>query len=386
MKIVYCINSICHVGGIARVVIAKANALAAIEGNEVWIAYTDIDPEHPYPALPLDERVRTVDLGIRYYADDFKGLIYRLKGNFILRRRHKKVLEKALCKIGPDVVISVGQSEKYFITSLKLPHRPAFVREFHYNRNYRHEGVSSFIGKIKALATDFYDYRLHLPRFDAIAVLTQEDYEDNWSGSVTADKTHVIPNPLTERPDTVAELNTRKVVTTGRIVYQKNHASLLRAWQIVSHRHPDWKLVIYGTGALENELHRQIDEYGLAESVEAPGCISDVTARMAECSIFALTSRFEGFGLVITEAASVGLPVVSYACPCGPRDIISDGIDGFLVEPGDEKALAERICRLIEDDKLRKRMGKASLEMSARYSPEVIAAQWMNLFNKIIDN
>ena len=70
MKIVYCINSISHMGGIARVVVEKANALAAIEGNEVWIAYTDVDEKHPEPMFPLDKRVRTIDFGIRYYAKD----------------------------------------------------------------------------------------------------------------------------------------------------------------------------------------------------------------------------------------------------------------------------------------------------------------------------
>lgn len=105
---------------------------------------------------------------------------------------------------------------------------------------------------------------------------------------------------------------------------------------------------------------------------------------MAGGSIFAFTSRFEGFGLVLLEAASIGMPAVSFACPCGPRDIITDGVDGYLVEPGDENALAERLCHLIENESLRRRMGTEALKNSRRYAPAIIAEQWMNLFRKLL--
>ena len=384
MRIVYCINSISHIGGIARVVVAKANALAAIEGNEVWIAYTDVDALNPHPALPLDSRVHTIDLGIRYDADDTRGLYYRLRADTLLRRRHKAALSKVLDSVQPDIVISVGQSEKYFLPKLQLRKRPAFVREFHYNKRYRHEGARGAIAKIKATLTDFYDYSLQLRRYDAVAVLSEEDYRLNWSKSRMAGKTHVIPNPLTEIHDISADMNARTVVTTGRLTYQKNHEALLRTWSIVARRHPDWKLVIYGTGELENSLRQQISDLGLDNSVSMPGNVSDVCAHMAGGSIFAFTSRFEGFGLVLLEAASIGMPAVSFACPCGPRDIITDGVDGYLVEPGDENALAERLCHLIENESLRRRMGTEALKNSRRYAPAIIAEQWMNLFRKLL--
>lgn len=384
MKIVYCINSISHLGGIARVVIAKANALAAIEGNEVWIAYTDIDEKHPEPVFPLDKRVRTIDLGIRYYAKDQLGLYYRIESATRLRHRHKKALEKALAPIKPDVIISVGQSEKYLVPSLKLPCKPALVREFHYAKDYRKYVSASLIGRIKAWLTDLYDYGWKIRRYDAIAILTHGDYLQHWTKTRFKNKVHIIPNPLTSYgPVSPSTLDAKSVVTVGRTSYPKNHESLLKVWSIVAKQHPDWKLYIYGDGDLYGELLRLIDTMQLKDSVVAPGSVSNPLERMAESSIFALTSRFEGFGLVLTEAASVGLPAVSYDCPCGPSDIITDGVDGYLVEAGDEATMADRICRLIEDESLRKQMGEAALKSCERFTPQKVAGMWMNLFNSI---
>lgn len=384
MKIVYCINSISHMGGIARVVVEKANALAAIEGNEVWIAYTDVDEKHPEPVSPLDKRVRTIDLMIRYYAKDQLGLYYRIESATRLRHRHKKALEKALAPIKPDVIISVGQSEKYLVPSLKLPCNPALVREFHYAKNYRKYVSASFIGRIKAWLTDLYDYGWKIRRYDAIAVLTHEDFNRNWSKSKIGNKVHVIPNPLTGGKGSLpSDLSSKTVVTVGRVAYQKNHESLIRVWSIVTKRHPDWKLYIYGDGDLYPNLKAQITSMGLTENVFAPGAVRNASELLAQSSIFVLTSRYEGFPLVIPEAYAAGIPTVSYKCPCGPNDIITDGVDGYLVEAGDEATMADRICRLIEDESLRKQMGEAALKSCERFTPQKVAGMWMNLFNSI---
>ena len=104
---------------------------------------------------------------------------------------------------------------------------------------------------------------------------------------------------------------------------------------------------------------------------------------MANASIFTLTSTFEGFGLVIVEAMSCGLPVISYNCPCGPKDIISDGTDGFLVPLNDEQCLAEKINLLIENEALRKQMSKAALIKSQKFTAKEVISLWMNLFNTL---
>lgn len=153
--------------------------------------------------------------------------------------------------------------------------------------------------------------------------------------------------------------------------YPKNYKSLINVWKIVTDKHSDWLLEIWGAGEEYKTLNQRIISLGLQNNIFLKGYTNDVSLKLAESSLFILSSIFEGFGLVIIEAMSCGVPVVSYACPCGPQDIIADGHDGFLVPVNDEKVLADRICRLIEDKELRKEMGKAARLKAEQYDIKI---------------
>lgn len=153
---------------------------------------------------------------------------------------------------------------------------------------------------------------------------------------------------------------------------------------MVADRHPDWTLRIYGDGHLRGELQKQVEDLGLTDSCFLEHSVSDVVSRFGESSISVLSSRFEGFGLVIVEAMSCGVPVVAYTCHCGPRDIITDRKDGILVSEGDIAGLAEGISRLIEDEELRRKMGMEARRRAADYRMEVIGAQWIELFESLL--
>ncbi len=167
--------------------------------------------------------------------------------------------------------------------------------------------------------------------------------------------------------------------------YPKNYKSLINVWKIVTDKHSDWLLEIWGAGEEYKTLNQRIISLGLQNNIFLKGYTNDVSLKLAESSLFILSSIFEGFGLVIIEAMSCGVPVVSYACPCGPQDIIADGHDGFLVPVNDEKVLADRICRLIEDKELRKEMGKAARLKAEQYDIKNIIPMWMELFNQLIN-
>ena len=161
--------------------------------------------------------------------------------------------------------------------------------------------------------------------------------------------------------------------------------SRISAFRIVAQRHPDWTLKIYGDGSLKDSLQNQINESGLQNNVFLMGFSNDMERALRQSSIFAFSSLVEGFALVIVEAMECGLPVVSYQCPCGPKDIITDGKDGFLVPVNDEQMLAEKICGLIEDENLRHQMAAAAREKALRYRDSSIAEQWMKLFDEIVN-
>ena len=381
MKIVYCLNSIRYLGGIQRVTITKANALAELPGNEVHIVVTD-NNEDNFLVQPLSDKVHLTDLGINYYDGDSNRsrigniLVYASK-----RRKHRVLLYDFLKRIRPDVVISVGQSEKYML--LSMPNRSwKVIREFHFERNYRKKMARSRIDKLIAVISDYYDFNFKEKRYDKIVVLTDEDRCLNWQGW---NNVAVVPNPISFKSQDISNLNNKVIVSLGRLDFQKNYSSLIRVFIFVCRNHSDWVLKIYGEGSQREQLQRMIDNHGLNENIKLMGKTDDVIQVLNEASIFVLSSIMEGFALVIVEAMECGLPVVSYQCPCGPQDIITGGIDGFLVPVGDEIMMAERICTLIEDEELRRNMGAAAKEKAKRYHIEKITQQWMRLFEDVVE-
>ena len=378
MKIVYCTDTVCYPGGIQMVTMAKANALAKVPGNEVWIVVTD----HTKPPLISLEDVHLVNLNVNYYEDDWKGYWYIIKGNFQKRRLHKQRLQKFLNEIEPDIVVSTGTSEKYFLPSLKVKSHPSFIREMHFVKNYRRLSANSIRDKISSGYSEFYDYCFKIRKYDKIVTLTHEDRERNWQGN---NDVVVIPNPVTAQVNVQSKCCNPKAIAAGRLVRIKNFSSLIRLWKKVVSVHPEWILEIWGKGDQETVLKNLIESSALDNNVLLKGYTSDIYAKMAEASMFLLTSEHEGFGLVLLEAMSVGLPVISYACPTGPRDLITDGENGFLIQPNDEDGFVEKVCRLIEDGELRMKMSENALRTSENYQMEKIINMWMDLFHSLRD-
>ena len=193
----------------------------------------------------------------------------------------------------------------------------------------------------------------------------------------------VIYNPIENFPEKVSDCRSKKVISAGRFVNQKGFDMLIRSWKIVAGKHPDWTLTIYGSGD-KSWFREEATRLGIGGSCYFEEAVSDLNDKFAESSIFAFSSRFEGFGMVITEAMSCGIPPVAFACPCGPKDIITDGRDGLLVEPEDVKILANKICLLIEDDTLRMEMGRNARERAERFRIEKIAEEWNSLFQNLL--
>ncbi len=379
MKIVYCLNSIRYIGGIQRVTVVKANALAEIPGNEVYIVVTDnkVGPE----THKLSPKVHLIDLDINYHDRDRERSFIAVNMIYFAKcARHKKVLRNTLRQINPDIVISVGMSEKYMLTSMRK-HSWKIIREFHCERNYRTKYATSLFGKIQGRVSDFYEFNFVDKKFDRIVVLTDEDKETNWQGW---NNVSVMPNPVAFKCDEPSSLNEKVVISMGRLHHVKNFSSLISAFGQVIKKHPDWILRIYGDGELKQTLHDQINRTSLQDNVFLMGFSNDMESALRQSSIFAFSSLVEGFALVIVEAMECGLPVVSYQCPCGPKDIVTDGKDGYLVPVNDEQMLAEKICDLIEDENLRCQMASEARLRAQYYHVESIAQKWMALFNEVI--
>lgn len=374
MKIIYCLNSIQHEGGIAKITQAKANYLANSGLYEVYVIVSDYDKRK---MTGLNSNVRLIDLDINYYIDDWKSKFNVLKGIIVKRRRHKLALQKVLNEIQPDIVVSVGQSEKYFLPEINGKWKT--IREFHYDKFYRLHRADNFFKMIFAKLINFYDYNFKIKNYDHIVLLTESDRK-NWPSKM---KISVIPNFLPSMPLQKSKLEKNIILAVGRLEKQKNFSSLIRLFSKVVKKHPDWILEIYGSGSEKNKLIEDIKRYHLVNNVFLKGSVKDITTVLIDSSMLVVTSQYEGFGVMIIEAMSCGLPVISYDCPCGPSDIIQDEENGFLVPVNDEETFAERICRLITDKKLREEMGNKAMIRSQAYKEALILNMWSNLFERL---
>ena len=378
MKIVYCLNSIRGIGGMQRVTIVKVNALAEIEGNDIYVVVTD--NKNASEVEKLSPKVHLVDLDINYYDGDTGRskianiIVYKQK-----IRKHKKILYTLLKDLKPDIVVSVGGFEKYLLLSMKNRSWKV-IREFHFERNYRIKHSKTTFDKLMAYATDFYDFHFKEKKYDKIFLLTNEDRKINWDGY---EKSIVMPNPVSFMCTNPSTLTDKCVVMVGRLDPIKNCGAAVRAFKTVAERHPDWVLKIYGGGSEKQLIEKLVNDMGLQDNVLVMGYSSDVKDVYCNSSISVMTSRSEGFPMSMIESLECGVPVVSYECPCGPKEIILDGSNGFLVPVDDEQALSNRICQLIEDEGLRHQMGQAAKLKAKDYHLDHIINQWMDLFRDL---
>jgi glycosyltransferase involved in cell wall biosynthesis len=215
-------------------------------------------------------------------------------------------------------------------------------------------------------------------RLDALAVLTEDDRADyeRLLGDLRIAR---IPNAVPRLPGPVAGLQEPVAIAAGRLNRQKGFDLLVDAWAPVAEAFPDWRLRIFGGGEERAALRARIEERGLYNEVLLMGPTADLGPELARGSLFVLSSRFEGFGLVIVEAMSKGLPVVSFDCPRGPGEIVEDGRDGVLVPPGDVAALSAALIEVLGDADRRRRMGAAALEKARAYDRDAVGAQWDDL-------
>jgi len=373
-KIVYCVPHLFILGGIERVITLKANYLADVLGYDVSIITADGGDRKPYFKLSSDIKVINLDINFdEIYKEPF---LKQISQYFIKQKRFKKKLKETLFKIHPDITISLVRREINFINSI---HDGSIkLGEIHVNkmnsRKFRGEKTDN---SIKRLIEKYLRGKLikKLRKLDQFIVINQEDKEQWYElNNVT-----VISNPLPSFPTKKSDCSTHQVIAVGRHSYQKGFDLLINSWNLVSKKHPDWILKIYGEGE-GTELNNQIKSLNLEGTCILEHPVNNIVDKYCESSIFVLSSRYEGFGMVIAEAMSCGVPSVSFACPCGPRDIIKDKIDGLLAEPENISDLAEKICYLIENESVRKEMGEKARINVQRYRIENIMSQWDKLF------
>lgn len=375
MKLLYVYTALTTKGGTDRVLSIKANWLSE-HGYDVLIV-TDSQMGRE-PAFPLSAKVKLNDLAIDFGKEYGHNFFIRIIIYYKLMYLFRKKLASVIRKERPDIIISTLGRDISFLLRIKgnckcigeAHTTKYFIRNFHLLE--RKNILLKYLIK-------FFRWRMdcNVAKLDALVVLADEHRVD-WNVSIPM---YVIPNFLSFFPEETAELLKKEVIMVGRYNDAKGYDYLIPAWGIVHKHHPDWLLNVYGSGELHDQVVEWINERHLDDSIILHEPIDDIMDRYLESSICVLSSRYEGFSLVIMEAMACGVPVVSFDCPHGPRNIIKHGEDGLLVEYLNPQALADGLCQLIEDEDLRKRLGSNARKNILRFSKDTVMSQWDTLFH-----
>lgn len=379
-KIVYCTPAIYSAGGVERIVSVKASYFAEVYDYNVTIILTEGNGRECF--FPLSPKVNVINLSLGFEELWRASFVKKICLYLLKQYKYKKMLTKELLRIRPDFTISVLRREINFINSIKDGSHK--IGELHVNRsNYRtfNANHSNFI---KTIFADLWMKNLvgHLKKLDRMVVLTESARAD-WP---ELHNLSLIPDPLPFRIDRLSNLSTKRIISIGRYAYEKGNDLLLHAWAKVEKSCCDWCLDIYGMGE-RTPYDEMIQKLGIDKNrCHLYGSLQNVKEEYINSSVFVLPSRFEGFGLVVIEAMSCGVPVISFDCENGPRNIISNGANGFLVRPFDTNELAEKMIQLMQDEDLRQQMGESAYQVSRHYDIDTIALQWKQLFDDLSVN
>ncbi|WP_044268886.1 glycosyltransferase family 4 protein [Bacteroides timonensis] len=379
LKIVYCNPSLHIAGGIERVLSVKANYFAENLGYEVHIVITDGKKKEPFFDLHPSIKVHQLDINYDEWLPPYRRFFCFLQK----RKLHIKRLNKLLAQIQPDITILLVRREVSFVH--RMTDSSIKIAENHIDKNRYLTSINPLLAKyVPHFLLEYWkaQYIKKVKSLDRFVVLTSED-KQSWD---ELKNVIVIPNPLTFLPDKISLCTSKQVIAVGRYERQKGFDMLISVWKKVTMKYPDWILRIFGDGSLRGELELQVIQEGITNNCFLDFPVKNIADKYAESSISVLSSRFEGFGLVIIEAMCCGLPVVSFECPCGPRDIIRDQEDGILVEKGNVEKMEQSILRLIENEEERRQMGKNALQNVQRYHMENIVVLWKELFEELLQH
>lgn len=368
MKIVFSTDQTYLHGGTEKVLADKANYLVRNLGYDVFIITTE--QKQKQACYYLDDRIHQIDLGINYHRE----LSYFHPKNLLKIFKHFKCLKKYIRTIKPKNWIVCNFAFDFFFIPFIEKGIPK-IKEFHGSQFMRRKELN----KGSFLKSLLFKIQLRIEsKYDTLLVLNPDEQK-----YFDSKNTIVIPNPI-QIHDVDAKLENKLVIAAGRIAPVKGFERLIDAWALVAQKYPDWSLHIFGEDYLETQvrLESQITELQLQDNVQFKGSTSNMTKTMLNYSMYLMTSHTECFPMVLLESLSVGLPIIAFDVPSGPRNIISNGKDGLLIENNNIKAYAKAIESLIVDEVLRVKMGRQAKLNSASFNQDIVMNMWNNLLNK----
>lgn len=371
MKLLYVENTLANHGGIERVITDKLNWLVEYGGCEVCLLVAN-QGSHPI-VFPLNPKVECHDLGIMfhqmYHYSGWKRYHLFFQRQQLFRQRMAAWIQS----FSPDVIICTRL--EYIPSIIKISSKIPVVFE-------SHNTLLSYKSERNSFFRDC-QIRWCLRAVKKIQMIVALTHNDALEWKKLNPRVQVISN-VVHLNDTGknSDCCSKSVMFVGRYTYQKDIPSLLHIWSMVSQRHPDWQLHVFGGyGSEQDKLQSQIRGMEMNIVVHEP--TSTIYEDYLRSSMLLMTSHYEPFGLVLPEAMSCGLPVIAFDCPYGPAEIITDGVDGFLIRDRSIEDYVDKVCLLMEDEKLRRRIGQNGVQSAQRYEANRVMPHWIVLFEQL---
>jgi glycosyltransferase involved in cell wall biosynthesis len=375
------------IGGTVKTIVNTANHLAA---NGFKVEIISIKRTSDIPSFPIDKRIK-----VRTISDSRAKYRYHGLGTF------STLLKKGLSKI-PSIIIHKDEdlyknfslyTDYRLIKRLKKINDGALITTI---PSFNIVSAKLLPSNIIKVGQEHKEYHVHsaklqskikqaYAKLDALTCLT--DNATNYYSELFKDKqTKVINVPnATKLSSSPAPLDAKQIIAIGRFVEDKGLDNLVLAFEKIVHKHPEWKLKIFGDGELKHSIRDLIHQKGLFNNIFIYPSTKNVSQELRRSSIYALSSNSESFGMVVIEAMAEGVPCVAFACD-GPRKIIKHEHDGLLIPCGDIDTFSESLSQLIENKEERKKLGANAFESAKEYSLNSIGKRWESILLSLKKN
>jgi glycosyltransferase involved in cell wall biosynthesis len=362
MKLLYIVPKLNNGGGVARVLSLKLNYLIENFGYEVHV----LTQNHGnFPLFySFHEKIVFHDMML-------EGTVFNFFNSF------RKSLRSKIQTIHPDAIIVCDNGLKAYTIPFILSAEIPIIFECHGSKYIEESYLKTdLISRFKsALKYKFKDFSAN--NFSRLVALSNESLKE-WN----VKNGLVIANPCWIQNEIGSDLKSKKVIVVARNSYEKGLDRLLVIWQKVVAKYPDWILDVYGESVVD--LKSGVIDLGMESNVNLNEPVKNISEKYLGSAVFVMVSRSEGFPMVLLEAMASGLPCVTYDCPCGPRAIINNGENGFLIEDGNVDSFVQKLKMLIENENLRMQMGKKAKESVRKYDLSNIMQQWKSLFESLL--
>jgi len=359
MRVLYITPQINNEGGVARVLSLKSNYFVQKRNYQVHIL-TQNNGNSPL-FYDFDYRIQLYDMPL--FGNPLKFLM-----------SYKKTLNEMVAKINPEVIIVSDNGLKAYLLPYLLKTTIPIVFEVHGSKYIQEKEVTNGF-------FDFLSIKIKeagIKKYTKVVFLSKESAKEwNFRNPI------IIPNPISFSMDNFSNLTSKKVIAVARHSYEKGLDRMLQIWQKIIIKHPNWSLEIYGKSNENQELQKLANALNIGNNVTFFEPIKSILEKYLDSSICIMTSRSEGFPMVLIEAMASGLPSVAYDCPVGPRSIITNNENGFLVEDGNIDSFIQKLELLMEDEKLRIQMGINAQKSVKKYNLDAIMLQWNTLFEEV---